>query len=101
MNTLIDKYKTMFGAYLGMTLMDEYDLKPYKLIEIENYIKDFIKQYPIDNFNYDLFMMNVDKNTTDIVKLQDLLRIGIILNFDTELKYLIKKKIKEITHANR
>lgn len=100
MNSLEEKYKTMFGAYLGMTLMDEYDLKPYILNDIEKYIKDFIKEYPLPNFNYQEFMMMVDKEESNIVKLQDLQRIGIVLEFDTELKYIIKQKIKEIRENN-
>ena len=95
MNTLEDKYKMMFGAYLGMTLMDEYDLKAYVLRDIENYIKDFIKEYPLDNFNYQEFMNKVDKEESDIVKLQDTLRIGVILDFNIELKSMIKKKIRK------
>ena len=96
MNSLEEKYKTLFGAYLGMTLMDEYDLKAYKLNEIETYIKDYIKEYPLDNFNYFEFMKRVDKEESDIVKLQDCLRISKVLDFPIELDYLIKKKIKEL-----
>lgn len=95
MNTLEDKYKMMFGAYLGITLLDEYDLKAYVLNDINNYIKDFIKEYPLPNFDYSNFMNKVDKEESEIIKLQDALRIGIILDFPIELRYLIKQKIKE------
>jgi len=94
MNSLEDKYKTMFGAYLGMMLMDEYPLKEYVMLDIKNYINDYIKDYPLDNFNYDEFMIKVDREENDIVKLQDLLRIGIILDFNIELRNMIKDKIK-------
>lgn len=98
MNTLEDKYKTMFGAYLGMTLMDEYPLKEYFLKDIDNYIKSFIDTYPLSDFNYQEFMIKVDKEESDVVKLQDLLRIGVILDFPLELRYMIKDKIRKITH---
>ena len=96
MNSLEEKYKTLFGAYLGMQLMDEYDLKVYKLNEIENYIKDYIKEYPIKDFDYYEFMKQVDKEESDIVKLQDALRLARILEYPNDLEYLIKNKIKEL-----
>ena len=98
MNTLEDKYKMMFGAYLGITLLDEYPLKEYVMQSIKDYINNFIKEYPINNFNYDEFMLSVDKEESDIVKLQDLLRMGVILDFNIELRYIIKKKIRELSH---
>ena len=101
MNSLEDKYKMMFGGYLGMTLMDEYPLKEYILSDIEKYIKSYIENYPIDNFNYNEFMNQVDKEESDIVKLQDSLRIGNILDFPMELRYMIKDKIRTISHEDR
>ena len=100
MNTLEDKYKMMFGAYLGMTLMDEYPLKEYILKDIKNYIIDFTSTYKLEGYDYDSFMIKVDKEESDIVKLQDLYRIGNILNFDIELRYLIKEKIRNYKSDN-
>ncbi len=101
MNTLEEKYKTLFGAYLGMMLLDEYVLKAYKLQEIKEYINTFTKEYPIPNYDFNEFLTNVDKEESNIVKLQDLQRVGLILDFDTELKYIIKQKIREIKNENR
>ncbi len=98
MNSIEDKYKTLFGAYLGMTLMDEYELKEYRLNEIKKYIEDFIEEYPLDNFNYYDYLKYVDKEESNIVKLQDTLRISKLLNFENDLIYLINKKIKDIKH---
>ena len=95
---LENKYKMMFGAYLGMTLMDNYELKEYILNDIEKYIYNYIENYPIDNFNYQEFMIKVDKEESDIVKLQDLLRMASILDFSMELRYLIKEKIRNLSH---
>jgi len=98
MNTLEDKYKMLFGAYLGMTLLDEYPLKEYILKDIKDYIINFTNSYKLENFNYEEFMMKVDKEESDVVKLQDLYRVGNILDFNIELRYLIKEKIRNITH---
>ena len=95
MNSLEDKYKIMFGAYLGITLLDEYELKPYVLKQIDDYIKEFSTIYPLVDFDYSTFMNKVDKEESNIVKLQDATRIGIILDFPIELRLLIKQKIKE------
>ena len=98
MNSLEDKYKSLFGAYLGMQLMDNYSLKEYCLLDIKHYIDNYIATYPIDNFDYYEFMKYVDKEQSDIVKLQDTLRIAKVLNFDNDLIYLIKEKIRILKH---
>ena len=101
MNTLEEKYKTLFGAYLGMKLLEEYPLKAYKLQEIKEYINNFTNTYQLYNYDFNEFMTKVDKEESDIVKLQDLQRVGVILEFDTELKYIIKQKIRDIKNENR
>ena len=47
--TLKDEFKYLVGGYYGVMEMDEYDLKVYVLKDIENYIRDFIKENPISN----------------------------------------------------
>ena len=101
MNTLEEKYKTLFGAYLGMMLLDEYPYKAYKLQEIKEYIKDFTNAYQLYNYDFNEFLNQVDKEESDITKLQDLQRVGLLLEFDTELKYIIKQKIRELKNENR
>jgi hypothetical protein len=96
MNTLEEKYRTLFGAYLGMMLLDEYPYKAYKLKEIKDYINDFTNTYQLYNYDFNEYLNKVDKLESDIVKLQDLQRVGLILEFDTELKYIIKQHIKDI-----
>ena len=90
MSELEKKYRIMFGAYLGISLMDEYPLKEYILKDIKDYIDAYIENYPLSNFNYDEFKCIVDKEESDIVKLQDALRVGSDLNFPIELIYMIK-----------
>ena len=101
MNELEIKYKILFGGYLGVSLMDEYSSKEYVLYDIENYIKGFIEINPLPNFNYSEYMNKVDMEESNKVKLQDALRVLNIINGSTELKYLIKKKIREINNEER
>ena len=49
---LEDQFRYLVGGYYGVNLMDEYPLKEYILKDIENYVKDYVKENPIDNFNY-------------------------------------------------
>ena len=51
--TLIDTYRYICGAYYGICEMDEYSLKEYILKDIDEYIKTFIELNPIPNFDYD------------------------------------------------
>ena len=101
MSELEKKYRTMFGAYFGVSLMDEYPLKEYILKDIKDYIDAYVENYPLDNFDYQEFKSNVDKEESDIVKLQDALRVGNDLNFPTELIHLIKEKIRNIRDEDR
>ena len=101
MSELEKKYRIMFGAYLGVSLMDEYPLKEYILKDINDYIDAYIENYPLDNFNYQEFKNNVDKEESDIVKLQDALRIGNVLNFPFELIHMIKERIRNLRNEDR
>ena len=101
MSEIKKKYRTMFGAYFGISLMDEYPLKEYILEDIKNYIDAYINNYPLDNFNYQEFKMCVDKEESDIVKLQDALRVGSELDFPIELIHMIKEKIRNLRDEYR
>lgn len=92
---LEDQFRYLVGGYYGVNLMDEYPLKEYILKDIENYIKDFVKQNPIDNFNYYEEHIKVKDNVTDRVKLQDALLVLNIIKGPMELVFLIKEKLKK------
>ena len=47
--TIEDEYKLYLGAYYGVQAMDSYELKVYILKEIEDFIKNFLKNNKIDN----------------------------------------------------
>ena len=49
---LEDQFRLLVGGYYGVLEMDEYDLKLYVLKDIEDYIRDFIRLNPIDDFDY-------------------------------------------------
>ena len=50
--TLEDEFKLLVSGYYGISEIDEYNSKVYVLKELEDYIKDFIKEYPLSNYNY-------------------------------------------------
>lgn len=92
---LEDQFRYLVGGYYGVNLMDEYPLKEYILKDIENYIRDFVKQNPIDNFNYYEEHIKVKDNVTDRVKLQDALLVLNIIKGPMDLVFLIKEKLKK------
>ena len=93
---LKDTYKYLVGAYYGIAEMDNYDLKEYVLKDIENYIKDFIKQNPIKDFNYRQEAALINDELSLKTKLQDSLIVLPKVNASMELILLVKARLKEI-----
>lgn len=93
---LKDEFKCMIGAYYGVRSMDEYDLKVYVLKDIENYIKDFINNNNIDNYNYEEKAEIINKELSLKTKLQDSLIILQRMDASMELILLIKRKLRQI-----
>ena len=98
--SLEDQYRYLVGAYYGVIEMDEYDLKVYVLKDIENYIKDFIEVYPIDNFNYRKEAQKIEDEVSLKTKLQDALLVLNKINGPIELTLMIKKRLKELKEKN-
>lgn len=96
MEELIDEYKYLVGGYFGILEMDEYDLKVYLLKEIENYIKDFVKENKIPNFDYRKEAETIKDTYSLITKLQDSLLILPRLNAPLEIILLVKTRIKKL-----
>ena len=92
---LEDQFRYLVGGYYGVNLMDEYSLKEYVLKDIENYIKDFVKTNPIDDFNYLEEHLKVKDTVSDRVKLQDALLVLNIIKGPMDLVFLIKEKLKK------
>ena len=91
---LENQYKYLVGGYYGVNLIDEYPLKEYILKDIENYIKDFVKQNPIDNFNYEEEALLIKDKVSDKRKLQDALLVLNLMKGPMELVFLVKDKLK-------
>lgn len=97
---LTDQFKYLVASYYGMMEMDEYDLKVYILKDIENYIRNFIEQSPIPNYNYQKESEKIKEELTLKTKLQDLLLVLPKIDAPIELVLLVKKRIKKITDEN-
>lgn len=91
---LENQYRYLVGGYYGVNLIDEYPLKEYILKDIENYIKDFVKQNPIDNFNYEEEALLIKDKVSDKRKLQDALLVLNLMKGPMELVFLVKDKLK-------
>lgn len=91
---LEDQFKLLVLAYYGVRYLDEYDLKVYVLRDIENYIRDFIKMNPIDNYNYCEMAEKFEKEASLKTKLQDALLVLHQIDAPLELVLLVKKRIK-------
>ena len=88
---LRDRLNLLVEAYYGMMEMDEYELKVYEAKKIEEEIKNFAKEYDINDFDYEYVKDNISLRT----KLQSLLIVLNENNGPMELILLIKKRLKE------
>lgn len=98
---LEDQFKCLVGGYFGIRDMDEYDLKVYLLKEIEEYIKDFIEVNSIDGYNYYEEASKIEKEMSDITKLQDALIVLYKIDASVEIILLVKKKLKQLMDFRR
>ena len=91
---LKDQFKYLVGGYYGVNLIDEYPLKVYILKDIENYIRDFIKANPIEDFDYKQQASLIKSDLSNKTKLQDALIVLQLINAPMELVFIIKKRLK-------
>ncbi len=91
---LINQFRYFVGGYFGVCLMDEYSLKEYVLNDIEKYIREFVKNYPVENFNYLEEAHKIKETTSDKTKLQDALLVLNKINGSMDLIFLIKDRLK-------
>ena len=92
---LKDTYQYLVGAYYGVAEMDNYDLKEYVLKDIADYIKEFISDNPIPDFDYKKEAENIETNRSLKTKLQDSLLVLPKVNAQMELILLVKSRLKE------
>ena len=93
---LEDTFRMLCSAYYGVREMDEYELKEYVLKDISDYIKEFIKDNPIDEFDYEEEARKVEENTILKVMLQDSLIVLPKVKASMELILMIKQKLNDI-----
>lgn len=89
-------YKLLVGAYYGVREMDEYASKEYVLNDIKNYIENYVKQFPLPNYEYRKVADSLE-NLPLKRKLQDSLIVLNKLNEPMELVLLIRKRINELS----
>lgn len=94
--TLQDEFKYLVGGYYGVAEMDEYDLKVYVLKDIENYIRSFLKENPIANFDYKQEAEHIKDTMPLRTKLQDSLLVLYKIDASMELVFMIKRRLKEL-----
>lgn len=90
-----DIFRYLVGGYYGVSLMDEYPLKEFVLKDIEEYIKCFVIDNPLDAFDFKDEALKVKDNVSDKVKLQDALLVLNKINGSMDLVFLIKKRLKK------
>ncbi len=92
---VIDMYRLLIGGYLGISEMDEYTSKEYILKQVNDYIKEFMSENPIYDFNYQQERDELEKIPL-YRKLQDAIIVLNKINGPLELTLLIRKKLKEL-----
>ena len=91
----------LVGGYYGITYLDEYSLKEYLLKDIEGYIRDFVLENPIENFDYYFFADKYEKELSEKEKLQNSLIILNKIKASMDVVLLVKKHIKMLENNEK
>ncbi len=94
--TLEEEFKLLVGGYYGIVEMDEYNTKEFILKEIEEYIKKFVAQNPILDYDYEKETEKIKDHVSLKRKLQDSLLLLRKINGSLELILLIKEKLEKL-----
>lgn len=88
-----DEYKLLIGAFYGVKLLDEYELKEYLLNDIRKIINDFISANKIDNYKEleEKYKIELSNRT----KLQDALIVLHDMNASMEVVLLVRAHLKK------
>ena len=98
---LKNQFKLLVLGYYGVLCLDEYDLKVYILKDIEEYIKAFIKNNPIKDFDYKEMALKYESESSKKTKLQDALIVLNKIKAPMEVVLLVKKHLKEIEEIEK
>ena len=93
--TIEDTFRYLVGAYYGVLELDEYATKEYLLKDIENYIKDYVKENNKGNIDFKEIATDVEDHVSLKVKFQDCLLVLPKVNAPLEAILLVKARIKE------
>lgn len=93
--SLEEEFKLLVSGYYGVYEMDEYQSKVYILKDIEDYIKEFIEEYRIPNYDYKEVAEEIEKEPLK-TKLQDSLLILNKVKAPLELTLLIRNRLNEM-----
>ena len=93
--TLEENFKLLVSGYYGVYEMDEYSSKVYILKEIENYIKEFITEFPLNNYDYKKVAQELENQPLK-TKLQDSLLVLNKIKGPLELSLLIRNRLNEM-----
>ena len=95
-----DEYRILVSGYYGIYEMDEYVLKMYILNDIEKYIREFIIQYPILNFDYMAEAELINNNLSLKRKLQDALLVLNKIKAPMELVLLVRNRLNDLENQD-
>lgn len=93
--SLEEEFKLLVSGYYGVYEIDEYKSKVYVLKDIETYIKEFIDEYRIIDYDYKTVAEEIEKEPLK-TKLQDSLLILNKVNAPLELALLIRNRLNEM-----
>lgn len=93
--TLEDSFKLLVSGYYGIYEMDEYGSKAYVLNDIETYIREFIKEFPLPNYDYKKVAEEVEKTPLK-TKLQDSLLVLNRIKGPMDLTLLVRNRLNEM-----
>ena len=92
-----DTYRYMISGYFGVKEMDSYNLKEYILNDMKNFIDEFMRQNPSNNFDLDKEIEKIKDGVSLKTKLQDaLLVLNKMGDVPMDLILQIKHKLKDI-----
>lgn len=94
---LEDQFRILVSGYFGIQEMDEYGLKIYILEDIEDYIKNFLANNPISNFDYKMEAEQILNKLSTKRKLQDAMLVLNKIDGPLDLKLMIKEKLRNLS----
>lgn len=92
----LDRYRYLVSGYYGIRDLDGYDLKPYILLDIENYIRNYVKSESMESFNLKEEADYIDLNHSEREKLNNSLIVLRELEAPMDLVILVKRRLNRI-----